>query len=174
MGGGARGVESWGWTTLPNSKPPTATILLLMRVLGLDLGRKRIGLAVSDLEAEIAFPAGTLKSAGRKADVLAICEFIAERDIGSVVVGLPRHMDGRHGPEAASAEKFAAALRGASGLAVDTLDERWTSQEAERALLAQGHNSRRSRAHVDEVAAAIILRTYLQLNREKLRSREGE
>ena len=142
-----------------------------MRVLGLDLGHKRIGLAVSDPEANIAFPAGTLQSVGRKADVSAICEFIAERDIGSVVVGLPRHMDGRHGPEAASAEKFAAALRSASGLTVDTLDERWTSQEAERALLAQGHNSRRSRAHVDEVAAAIILRTYLELNRGKLHLR---
>jgi putative Holliday junction resolvase len=145
-----------------------------MRVLGLDLGSKRIGLAVSDPGATIAFPAGTLRSSGRKADVAAICRLIEEREIGSVVVGLPRHMDGRHGPEAEAAEKFAAALRNASGLPVETLDERWTSQEAERSLAAQGHNSRRTREHVDEVAAAIILRTYLELSHGAPGIREGD
>ncbi|MDE0885815.1 MAG: Holliday junction resolvase RuvX [Myxococcota bacterium] len=138
-----------------------------MRVLGLDLGSKRIGLAVSDPDASIAFPAGTLRSTGRKADIIAVCQLIEEREIGAVVIGLPRHMDGRHGPEAQAAEKFAAALRRASGLPVETLDERWTSQEAERSLAAQGHNSKRTRAHVDEVAAAIILRTYLEIDRNR-------
>ena len=153
---------------------PGATLAHLMRVLGLDLGGKRIGLAVSDPEASIAFPAGILLSVGRKADIAAVCALIVEREIGAVVVGLPRHMDGRHGPEAAAAEKFAAGLRAASGLPVETLDERWTSQEAERSLKDQGHSNRRSRAHVDEVAAAIILRTYLELNRNSLQTGDHE
>jgi putative Holliday junction resolvase len=145
-----------------------------MRVLGVDLGSKRIGLAVSDPEANIAFPAGSLKSSGRKADVAAVCDLINERGIGAVVVGLPKHMDGRHGPEAAAAEKFAAALRKAAGVPVETLDERWTSVEAERALSAQGHNARRTREHVDEVAAALILRTYLDLLRNSPRSPDSD
>ena len=158
----------------PGAAVPGATLPRLMRVLGVDLGEKRIGLAVSDPEASIAFPAGILPSTGRKADIAALCALIVEREIGAVVVGLPRHMDGRYGPEAAAAEKFAAALRKASGLAVETLDERWTSQEAERSLQAQGLNTRRSRAHVDEVAAAIILRTYLELNRNTAHTQEPE
>jgi len=143
-----------------------------MRVLGLDLGSKRIGMAVSDAEASFAFPAGTLRSAGRKADIAAVCEVIAEREIGAVVVGLPRHMDGRHGPEADAAERFAAALEKSSGVPVETLDERLTSQEAERVLLDQGQAPSRSRPRVDEIAAAILLRTYLQM-REKAPRPEG-
>ena len=150
-----------------------ATLAAVMRVLGLDLGSKRIGLAVSDTEASFAFPAGTLRSTGRKADIAAVCEIIAEREIGAVVVGLPRHMDGRHGPEAAAAERFAAALQKSSGVPVETLDERLTSQEAERVLLAQGQAPSRSRPRVDEIAAAILLRTYLQMRDEAERP-EGE
>ena len=134
-----------------------------MRVLGLDLGSKRIGLALSDSEASLAFPAGTLKSVGRKVDVAALCALIREREVERVVVGHPRHMDGHRGPEAESAERFARALSEAAGIPVDLLDERWTSMEAERALREMGHDSRRSRKHVDEVAAALILRTYLAM-----------
>ncbi|MBW2231847.1 MAG: Holliday junction resolvase RuvX [Deltaproteobacteria bacterium] len=138
-----------------------------MRVLGLDLGSKRIGLAISDEQASIAFPAGTLPSTGRRADVVAVTKLIAERDVGRVVVGLPRHMDGRKGPEAEAAEKFAAALHAAARVPVDTLDERWTSLEAERALREQGLDARRTKKHVDAVAASIILRTYLELQRSQ-------
>ncbi len=134
-----------------------------MRVLGIDLGRKRIGLALSDSEAEFAFPAGTLPSRDRRSDLRALCELIAEREVGCVVVGLPRHMDGRKGPEAEAAERFAAELAEQAGVPVETLDERWTSREAERVLQEQGRGGRKAREHVDEVAASIILRTYLEL-----------
>lgn len=140
-----------------------ATLGSEMCVLGLDLGSKRIGLAISDPEARIAFPAGTLASRGRRADIEALRELILERNIARAVVGLPRHMDGRKGNEAIRAEKFAASLALASGITVDLLDERWTSQEAERSLYAQGYNTHRVAEHVDEVAATIILRTYLDL-----------
>lgn len=138
-----------------------------MRVLGLDLGSKRIGLAISDEEASIAFPAGTLPSTGRKADVAAVTKLIAERDVGRVVIGLPRHMDGRKGPEAKAAEKFAESLRARAHVPVDTLDERWTSLEAERVLREQGLDARKTKKHVDSVAASIILRTYLELRRNQ-------
>ena len=144
-----------------------------MRVLGVDLGSKRIGLALSDSEASLAFPAGTLRSVGRRADIAALCELIQEREVERVVVGHPRHMDGRKGPEAQSAERFARALSQAAGVPVDLLDERWTSMEAERALRDMGHDSRRSRKHVDEVAAALILRTYLAMPNQVQRS-QGE
>ncbi len=69
-----------------------------MRVMGLDLGKKRIGMAISDEDAGFSFPAGTLTSAGQAKDVAAICQIIQERGVGRLVVGLPRHMDGRRGP----------------------------------------------------------------------------
>lgn len=135
-----------------------------MRVLGVDLGSKRIGLAVSDEEGAFAFPAGILESRGRKRDLAALREMISEKKIGRAVVGLPIHMDGRRGPEAEKAIAFASALEKLAGIPVATLDERWTSQEAERLLHDQPKSrgpKRRKKGIVDEMAASIILRTYL-------------
>ena len=137
--------------------------------MGIDLGSKRIGLAVSDENGTIAFPAGCLDSRGRKKDLAALRAFISEREIARVVVGLPLHMDGRHGPEADRATRFAEELQAAAGVPVDTLDERWTSMEAERLLAAPAGKrrstkraQRREKGTVDEMAASIILRTYLE------------
>ena len=138
-----------------------------MRIMGLDLGSRRIGIAISDAEAEFSFPAGTLASKSVATDVAAVRALAEEREVGCIVVGLPRHMDGRRGPEAEAAEAFAKALAEATGLPVETLDERWTSVEAERGLRAQGHDGHKTRQHVDEVAASIILRTYLELRRNR-------
>ena len=135
-----------------------------MRVLGVDYGSKRIGLAVSDEEGEFAFPAGTLASRGRKKDLAALRAFISEREVGSAVVGLPIHMDGRRGPEAEKAIAFANDLSEIAGIPVETLDERWTSQEAERTIQGISKKRRknlRERGAIDEAAASIILRTYL-------------
>jgi len=140
-----------------------------MRILGIDLGKRRIGLAISDPDGQFAFPDSVLSSAGPKKDVEALAQIVAEREIGRVVVGLPRHMDGRKGPEAEAAERLASALEKAAGVPVETLDERWTSVEAERILRDRGHNAKRSKQHVDAVAASIILRTYLGV----LESRAG-
>ncbi|MFK7895061.1 MAG: Holliday junction resolvase RuvX [Myxococcota bacterium] len=135
-----------------------------MRVLGIDLGKKRIGLAVSDEAAEIAFPAGTLSSQGKRRDLQELCALIKEREIGSAVIGLPLHMDGRRGPEAEKAQDFAAALAKAAHIPVELLDERWTSTEAERLMRGTPKKKRakkRNQGTVDEMAASIILRTYL-------------
>src|SRR5690606_11801285 len=135
-----------------------------MRWLGLDLGEKRIGLAVSDEEARIAFPAGFLVRQGRRRDLEALGALIRERGIGGAVVGLPLHMDGRRGPEAEAAERFARALAAAASIPVELLDERWTSVAAERALAETGRRvaQRRGRGEVDAIAATLLLSTWLE------------
>lgn len=133
-----------------------------MVVLGLDLGAKRIGLAVSDADERIAFPAGALESRGRKQDVAAIAAVVKERGAGCVVIGLPVHMSGRRGPEAEAALRFAQELGAKAGVPVETLDERWTSLEAERSLREMGRTSKkRERGEVDAIAATILLRAFL-------------
>jgi putative Holliday junction resolvase len=136
-------------------------------VLGVDLGSKRIGLAISDSEGRLAFPAGVLESGGRKRDLAALRTLIREREIGRAVVGVPLHMSGRRGPEADKAIRFAGDLAHTAGIPVDTLDERWTSVEAERILRSSQAGSRaikERKGAVDEMAAAILLRTYLELS----------
>ena len=138
-----------------------------MRVLGIDLGTRRIGLAVSDEDGRIAFPAGTLERRGKRADFAALCRLVRERGVGCAVVGLPLHMSGRAGPEAEAARAFAAALSEAAGIPVDTLDERWTSVAAHRSLAESGRRvvEKRGKGIVDEVAATLLLSTYLERRR---------
>ncbi|MEN8182607.1 MAG: Holliday junction resolvase RuvX [Myxococcota bacterium] len=132
-----------------------------MRVLGLDLGQRRIGLALTDASGGIAMPAGALDRKGLEADLRWLRDFSTERDVGEIVVGLPIHMSGRLGPEAERARAFARRLEEVTQLPVELLDERWTTLEAERALRETGHSTRSSRKVVDSVAATILLRTYL-------------
>jgi putative Holliday junction resolvase len=131
-------------------------------ILGVDLGSKRIGLAISDPECVFAFPAGMLASQGRKKDIQAIGEVIRERDVQRVVVGHPIHMDGRPSENSRSAETFASALSAATGLQVDLLDERWTTRAADRALDESKRGRRQRKEAVDTIAATLLLRTYLQ------------
>jgi putative Holliday junction resolvase len=140
-----------------------------MRVLGLDLGEKRIGLAVSDEEARIAFPAGFIERKGRRTDLAVLTALVRERGVGSAVVGLPLHMDGRRGPEAEAAERFARELAEAAGIPVVLLDERWTSVAAERALQETGRRvkQRRGRGEVDAIAATLLLSTHLERERRR-------
>jgi putative Holliday junction resolvase len=131
-------------------------------VLGLDFGARRIGLAVSDAEAAIAFPIGALERRGLPADLTALGELVRERDIVAVVVGLPLHMDGRSGTGAEAARAFADSLREAIGLPVALIDERWTTAQAKRSLDDAPRKSRRRKENVDALAATLILRTYLE------------
>lgn len=129
-------------------------------MLGLDFGTRRIGIAVSDPDRTLAFPAGCLDRTGLERDIAALRSLIEEREIAQVVVGLPIHMDGRVGPEAEAARRFARSLAEATGLEVEMFDERWTTVEAERAL--RGTGRRRRRGAVDAAAATLLLRTYLE------------
>jgi putative holliday junction resolvase len=135
-------------------------------VLGLDLGTRRIGLAVSDSEGVIAFPIGALERRGLAADIAALCELIRERGVKSAVVGLPLHLDGRSSPGADAARRFARALEEASSLPVALVDERLTTVLAERALRESPRGRRLRKQRVDALAAALILRTYLEQPRE--------
>jgi putative Holliday junction resolvase len=131
-------------------------------ILGIDLGEKRIGLAVSDPGASIAFPAGFVASHGRVRDVAALREVIEERGIVRVVVGLPIHLDGQASPGSVAARGFADALGEATGVPVDLLDERWTSRAAELSLSESKGGRKKRREAVDAVAATLLLRTYLE------------
>jgi putative Holliday junction resolvase len=131
-------------------------------VLALDYGTRRIGIAVSDEEAQFAFPAGYLECQGRERDLAALRRLIAERSIQRVVVGLPLHMDGRRGETAEAAQKFANMIAEMTGLPVEMLDERWTTREAERALRESPLGRRKRREAVDSAAATLLLRSYLE------------
>ncbi len=134
-------------------------------VLAVDYGTRRLGLAVSDPTTGIAFPVPAIHRTQLKKDLASLAELIAEREIGKIVVGLPIHMDGRAGPEAAAARAFSERLAVASGLTVDLLDERWTTQEALRSLRETEKESRRRKQRrsgaLDSAAATLLLRTYL-------------
>lgn len=139
-----------------------------MRILGLDYGARRIGLALSDDNAKIAFPVGCLERKGPRQDLAALVAMIRERDVERIVIGLPLHMSGRAGDEAKSAQAFGRDLERAGGVAVDFLDERWSTREADRVReAARGSRSRsrrrdeRKRGELDAAAASLILSTYL-------------
>jgi putative Holliday junction resolvase len=138
-----------------------------MKTLGLDMGTKRIGLAISDEDGIFAFPSGKLDRVGRKQDLAALVQLINEREIGRAVIGVPLHMNGRPGKGAEAARSFARDLAETSGITVDTLDERLTTVEAERALSAVGRSAKKQKDVIDSVAASIILNTYLELKRNQ-------
>ncbi len=135
--------------------------------MGLDFGSRRIGIALSDPEGTIASPHDSLERQGLAKDVAALCELAREREVGEIVVGLPVHLDGRRGPEAKAAREFAKRLAEATGLPVDTFDERWTTVEAERSLREGGRKGARRRQVVDAVAASILLRAWLERRQQR-------
>lgn len=129
------------------------------RILGIDLGRARIGVAVSDELGMLAHPVETIPASG---DALKrIAQIVTEKNAERVVVGLPRHMNGSVGTGATEALAFAEKLRAQVSCEVITWDERLTTTAANRALRASGRKTRESRAFVDQVAAQMILQGYL-------------
>ncbi len=126
-------------------------------LMGLDLGTKTIGVAVSDLRLGIATPILTVKRKKFGVDAEALLAMIAERNIGGVVLGLPRNMDGSEGPRAQSTRAFARNFERLCPLPIGYWDERLSTVAAERALL-EADTSRARRAEViDHVAAGYIL-----------------
>ncbi|HYG70779.1 MAG TPA: Holliday junction resolvase RuvX [Actinomycetota bacterium] len=130
------------------------------RVLGLDLGDARIGVAISDDRGRLALPIGTVRT-GAPADVKAIAEIVREREVARVVVGHPLLLSGDEGERAHLAERFADALRSVLPVPVELHDERLSTVEADRALRATGASGRERRRTVDASAAAVILQAFL-------------
>ena len=146
---------------------PLRSYHLAMRTLALDYGERRIGVAISDPSGAIATPLETIAARpGGRGALERIAELVRDHEVDQVVVGLPLHMNGRAGPEAERARAFGERVRAHAKVAVDYLDERWTSREAERALDEVGVRRREQRGRVDPIAAALLLRTWLELRRK--------
>ena len=133
------------------------------RILAIDPGRRRIGLALSDPGRILAQPLLTLDARGPRKDAEAIARIAVEHDVVAIVVGLPVNMDGSHGTSYQEAEQMIDRVRAASGLPVVGWDERLTSVQAERTLIEAGmpREKRRRGGAVDRVAAALILESFL-------------
>ena len=136
-------------------------------VLGIDFGRSRIGVAISDELRFLAHPLETIP-AGKNA-AKRIAEIVRERKIDHVVVGLPRNMDGTFGAAASEAQKFVQELRALIPREITTWDERLTTVAAHRALREAGKKTRATRGYVDQVAAQMILQGYLDRQHEAAR-----
>ena len=132
-----------------------------MRALGLDIGKRRIGVAVSDPLGLLARPVETVRSTSLNVDVARIADLARELEAEVIVVGDPLHMSGEAGTMSSRAHKFGEVLREATGLPVEYCDERLTSVEAERILRDQGIPPRKAREQIDAMAAAVILQSYL-------------
>jgi len=132
-----------------------------MRILALDHGAKRIGVALSDELKMIAQPLEFIP-AEPFADFLARLKgILREKEVEFILLGLPRNMDGTYGPAALKVQDFAAALRGALTIPIQTWDERLTSVQANRFLIEGGVRREKRKEKVDKMAAAILLQSYL-------------
>ena len=137
-----------------------------MRALGVDLGSKRIGIAVSDRSGTIASPLTVLaRTATRAEDHRRIAELVIEEEAELVVVGLPLNMNGTTGPAASAAKSEARALATVVGVPVETYDERRTTVTADAVLQERGMRAPARRQVIDKVAAAVMLQTWLDARR---------
>lgn len=136
-------------------------------ILGVDFGRSRIGLAISDELRFLAHPLETIPAGKNALDRIAA--IVRERKIDVVVVGAPRNMDGTLGAAADETMKFVEKLRGAVSCKVATWDERLTTVAANRSLQEAGKKTRETRGYVDQVAAQMILQGFLDRQEEVTR-----
>lgn len=133
-----------------------------MRILGLDVGEKRIGVAISDPFGWTAQGLMTIhRTNSEKKDLEAIVEVIKEHEVTSIVIGLPRNMNGTYGPQTENIRLFAEKLAQKTPVKIDFWDERLTTVVAERALIEADVSRNKRRKVVDKVAAVIILQNYL-------------
>ncbi|MBC7104825.1 MAG: Holliday junction resolvase RuvX [Firmicutes bacterium] len=136
-----------------------------MRILGLDVGDKRIGVAVSDPLGVTARGVAVIRREDEERDLERLGRLARELGVGRVVVGLPRRTDGTLGSAARAVGEFAARLERALGIPVVLWDERFTSAAAERLLVSADVRRARRRRVIDKVAAALILQNYLEARR---------
>ena len=132
-----------------------------MRILGVDHGQKRIGLAISDETGALARPMLVLPHVSRVVDAATVAERAAALDVARIVVGASYDEDGQLNPAGRSAERFAEALRLQTSLPVLLWDESLTTQDARVARLTMGVSRKKRSGHLDDVAAAVLLKNYL-------------
>jgi len=160
-------------STSPSSALAASRTAAPGKILAIDYGRARIGLAIADPRQGIAQPLGTLHRVNRNEDMRRLRELVRDHSVKLILVGLPLHLDGSRGDTSEETERFAQRIRKQIGVAVEMADERLTSWEAERVLEEEfGRKSKQidgapkkkgsEKFTVDSVAATIILREYLQ------------
>jgi putative holliday junction resolvase len=132
-----------------------------VRILALDHGTKRVGVAVSDELKLIAQPLEYLLAEPFDALLARLKELIREKEVELILVGLPRNMDGSYGPAALKVREFVGALKEAVAVPIQLWDERLTSAQAQRYLIEGGVRRRQRKEKVDKTAAAILLQSYL-------------
>lgn len=143
-----------------------------MRVLGLDIGEKRVGVAISDPGGRVATPLTVLDTRQLLRDGRPLTRLIDDYEIERVVAGLPLTFEGTEGPQAARVRQTVERLLPALAVPVDFADERLSSAEARRRMREAGADSRAQRGSTDMVAAAVFLQAYLDARRVGLRESE--
>jgi putative Holliday junction resolvase len=140
----------------------------MARVLGIDFGEKRLGLALSDETRTIARPLGVYERRDANSDLAYLAGLVGREHIVEIVLGLPINMDGSLGPKAHQVLEFKRVLEEKLKLPVHTFDERLTTAEAERVLLQAGMSRHKRKKSKDALAAVLILQGYLSLERGTL------
>ena len=135
----------------------------MIRILGLDIGSVRIGVALSDPLGMTAQPLEVIDRK-RTDPHRRIADLVAEHEVTRVVVGRPLRLDGREGPAVAAVDKFVEALAQHVSIPIETWDERLTTAQAERAMIAGGARRDKRKGSIDKIAAALILQSYLDAN----------
>jgi putative Holliday junction resolvase len=143
------------------AEPQPSEARLVRRVVAFDVGDRRIGVALSDPLGYTAQPLFTMHRTNHRADMKSIARLLRKHAVAEAVVGNPLHMSGDQSPQAAKAQQFAEELRARFGLTVHLWDERLTTTEAHRHLDAGGHAGRERTQIIDQVAAVLILQSFL-------------
>ncbi|MFA5336518.1 MAG: Holliday junction resolvase RuvX [Candidatus Omnitrophota bacterium] len=141
-----------------------------MRVLGLDFGEKRIGVAVSDPLGIIAQGVTVIERKTIEEDLKAINAIISEYGAESIVVGMPINMDGTKGKSADKVAEFVELLKASAGIPVATYDERLSTKESEKFLISSDVSRRKRKNVIDKVAAQLILESYLERLKNNVRT----
>ena len=134
---------------------------VFMRIMGIDFGDARTGIAVSDLLCSIVGTTTVIHSRNTEKTLEQIVQLVKEKEVGEIVMGLPRNMDGTEGPRAALCREFAARVETATSLPVKLWDERRTTVEAHNILSEHNYHGKKRKDTVDAVAASLILEGYL-------------
>ena len=132
-----------------------------MRVMGIDYGDARTGIAVSDLLCSIVGTTAVIHSRNTEKTILEVVRIVKEQGVGEIVVGLPKNMDGTEGSRAQLCREFATLVESATGIQVTMWDERRTTVEAHNILSAHNYHGKKRKNTVDAVAASLILEGYL-------------
>ena len=133
----------------------------MKRIMGVDYGDARTGIAISDLLCTIVGTTTVIHSRNMEKTIAQICAMVKDSDVGEIVVGLPKNMDGTEGSRAELCRTFAASLEAGTGLPVRLWDERRTTVEAHNILSAHNYHGKKRKDTVDAVAASLILEGYL-------------